>query len=170
MSLQKVLNGCEAGLTYTAAFSTFAMMLLTTADAAGRYLFNHPVTGAFEITTNYLMVGAVFLAMTYGYRGGAYIRVTFLVNRFPAKMKLYVNYVVQTLSMLYCALLVFASFKQALRTMATGTTLSSLDIPQGPAYLLVPVGLFLTSLFMLVDIRKVKSGKSPLFQEESPTT
>jgi TRAP-type C4-dicarboxylate transport system permease small subunit len=168
--LQKLLNGCETGLTYAAAFSTFVMMLLTTADAAGRYLFNHPVTGAFEITTNYLMVGAVFLAMTYGYRGGAYIRVTFLVDRLPGKVKLYVNYFVQVVSMLYFAVLVFATFKQALRTLATGTTLSSLDVPQGPAYFLVPVGLFLSALFMLMDIRKVRSGKSSLFKEESPTT
>jgi TRAP-type C4-dicarboxylate transport system permease small subunit len=72
--------------------------------------------------------------------------------------------------MLYCAALVYATFKQALRTIATGVTLSSVEIPQGPAYLLVPVGLFLTSLMMLVDLGKVREGKSPLFQEESPTT
>jgi TRAP-type C4-dicarboxylate transport system permease small subunit len=48
--------------------------------------------------------------------------------------------------------------------------LSSLDfIPLGPAYVIVPVGLFFMSLAMLLDIRKVGKGQSPLFQEESPT-
>jgi len=168
--MQRLLNGCEKVLTSVAVFATFIMMLLTTADAAGRYLINRPITGAYEITTNYLMISAIFLAMTFAYRAGANIRVTFLVDRLPRLTKLVVNHLVQIVSMLYCATLVYATFRQALRTIATGTTLSSIEIPQGPAYLLVPVGLFLASLMMLVDLGKVRQGKSPLFQEESPTT
>jgi len=79
--MRRVLDGCEWALTLAAALATFVMMLLTTADAGGRYLFNHPILAAYEITTNYLMVAAVFLAMPYAYRQGANIRVTFLVNR-----------------------------------------------------------------------------------------
>jgi TRAP-type C4-dicarboxylate transport system permease small subunit len=114
------------------------------------------------------MVSAIFLATAFAYRGGANIRVTFLVDRLPRLVKLVVNHLVQIVSMLYCAALVYATFKQALRTIATGTTLSSIEIPQGPAYLFVPVGLFLATLMMLADIGKVRKGKSPLFQEESP--
>ncbi len=168
--MQRLLDGCENVLTYAAVFATFIMMLLTTADAAGRYLFNRPITGAYEITTNYLMISAIFLAMTFAYRGGANIRVTFLVNLLPRRIELGFNHLVQIASTLYCATLVYATFKQALRTIATGTTLSSIEIPQGPAYLLVPAGLFLTTLMMLVDLWKVRKGKSPLFQEDSPNT
>jgi len=168
--MEKLLNGCEKALTSVAVFATFIMMLLTTADAAGRYLLNRPITGAYEMTTNYLMVCAIFLAMTFAYRGGANIRVTFLVDRLPRRVKLVVNHLVQIFSILYCSTLVYATFKQALRTIATGTTLSSIEIPQGPAYLLVPAGLLLASLTMLVDLWKVRKGKSPLFQAESPST
>jgi TRAP-type C4-dicarboxylate transport system permease small subunit len=168
--MERLLKGCEKALTSVAVFATFIMMLLTTADAAGRYLLNRPITGAYEITTNYLMVSAIFLAMTFTYRGGAHIRVTFLVGRLPRGVKLVVNHLVQIFSIIYCSALVYATFKQALRTIATGTTLSSIEIPQGPAYLLVPAGLFLASLTMLVDLWKVRKGKSPLFQEDSPTT
>jgi len=167
--MQKLLNGCETVSTYAAAISTFVMMLLTTADAGGRYIFNRPITGAYEITQNYLMIAGVFLAMSYAYRHGANIRVTFLVDRLPQRVKLVINYFVQLFSMLYGAVLVVATFKQFLRATATGTALSSLDFPLGPAYLLVPVGLFFMSLLMLLDIRKVRKGQSPLFQEESPT-
>jgi TRAP-type C4-dicarboxylate transport system permease small subunit len=167
--MQKLLNGCETVSTYVAVISTFVMMLLTTADAGGRYIFNRPITGAYEITQNYLIVAAVFLAMSYAYRHGANIRVTFLVDRLPRRVKLVINYFVQLFSMLYGGVLVAATFKQFLRATATGTALSSIDFPLGPAYLLVPVGLFFMSLLMLIDIRKVRKGKSPLFQEESPT-
>jgi TRAP-type C4-dicarboxylate transport system permease small subunit len=164
--MEKLLNGCESILTYLAVIATFVMMCLTAVDAAGRYLFNRPITGAYEVTTNYLMVAAVFLAMGYAYRQGVNIRVTFMVDRFPRRLKLVVNHFVQIVSMLYCATLVFATFKQAHRIISTGTTLSSIDIPQGPAYLLVPLGLLLPSLMMLFDIRKVRKGRSPLFQEK----
>src|SRR3989304_4624748 len=107
--MQRWLNGCENVLTYAAVFATFIMMLLTTADAAGRYLLNRPITGAYEITTNYLMVSAIFLAMTFAYRGGAHIRVTFLVGRLPRVVKLMVNHLGQIVSMLYCAALVYAT-------------------------------------------------------------
>jgi TRAP-type C4-dicarboxylate transport system permease small subunit len=168
--MQRLLNACENVLTYLAVLSVFIMMLLTTADAAGRYLFNRPITGAFDVTTNYLMVASVFLGMACVYRGGGYIRVVFLADRLPRLVKLVVNHLVQLVSMLYCAGLVFSTFKYALRAIAMGTKLSTIEIPQGPAYLLVPVGLFLTSLMMLVDLVKVRKGKSSLFQEEPPTT
>ena len=79
--MRRWLDGCERVLTLVAALATFAMMLLTTADAFGRYLLNRPILAAYELTTNYLIVAAVFLAMPYAYRQGANIRVTFLVER-----------------------------------------------------------------------------------------
>jgi len=168
--MKKLLNGCELVMLYVSTMSTFVLMLLTTADAGGRYLFNRPITGAYEITSNYLEIAAVFLAVCYGYREGAYIRVTFLVDRLPSKVKLYINYLVQVISMFYGVLLVIATSQQALRVIADHTTLSSLDfIPLGPAYVIVPIGLFFMSLAMLLDIRKVRKGESALFREESPT-
>jgi len=168
--MKKLLNGCELVMLYLSTLSTFALMLLTTADAGGRYLLNRPITGAYEITSNYLEIAAVFMAVCYGYREGAYIRVTFLIDRFPRQIKLYINYLVQTISMLYGVLLVIGTSQQAIRVIGDHTTLSSLDfIPLGPAYAIVPVGLFFMSLAMLLDIRKVKKGESPLFREESPT-
>ena len=168
--MQKLLRGCETVMLYVSTMSTFVLMLLTTADAGGRYLFNRPITGAYEITTNYLMIAAIFMALSFGYREGAYIRVTFLADRLPGKVKLAVNYLVQTVSMLYGVLLIIATYQQALRVISDHTTLSSLDfIPLGPAYVIVPAGLFFMSLAMLLDIGKVREGKSPLFREVSPT-
>ena len=63
------------------------MMLLTSADALFRYLFNSPILGAYEITEKYLIVAAIFLGLSYAYRGGVFIRVTFLVDRLPPLWK-----------------------------------------------------------------------------------
>ena len=75
-----------------AAVATVCMMLLTTADASGRYLFNRPILAAYELTTNYLMIVGVFLALPYAYRQGANIRVTFLVERLGRRARLVVDW------------------------------------------------------------------------------
>ena len=166
--MQRLLQACERLMLLVSALSTFVLMLLTTADAGGRYLFNMPITGAYEITTNYLMIAAVFLGMAFGYRKGAFIRVTLLTDHLPRRVKLVLNHFVQGISILYGVTLVIATYLQALRTLDTGVTLSSVDIPMGPAYVIVPVGLFLMSLVMLLDMRKVRKDESPLFQTDSP--
>jgi TRAP-type C4-dicarboxylate transport system permease small subunit len=159
------LDRCERVLTLVAVFATFAMMLLTTADAAGRYLLNRPILAAYEITTNYLMVAAVFLALPYSYRQGANIRVTFLVERLGRRARLVIDHVVQVASILYCAALVVATFQQARHMLATRTTFVTLDLPLWPALLVVSLGLLLVTLLMLIDLGQVRKGRSSLFMD-----
>jgi TRAP-type C4-dicarboxylate transport system permease small subunit len=169
--MQRFLDGWERLMLSISTVTTFILMVLTTADAGGRYLLNWPITGAYEISTNYLMILLVFMAMTYTYREGSHIRVTFLADRLPPKVKLIVNYIVQMVSVIIGVLFVIATYQQALLTMETHTTLSSLPfVPQGPAHFIIPAGLFFMSLAMLFDLGKVRKGKSSLFKEESPTS
>ena len=163
--MRRWLDRCEWVLTLVAAVATFSMMLITTADASGRYLFNRPILAAYELTTNYLMIVAVFLALPYAYRQGANIRVTFLVERLGPRTRLAVNHVVQIVSMLYCAVLVVATFQQARHIRSTGTTFVTLDLPLWPAHLVVCLGLLLTALMMLLDLFEVRKGRSSLFRD-----
>jgi TRAP-type C4-dicarboxylate transport system permease small subunit len=161
--MQRWLDGCERALTVVAVLATFGMMLLTTADAGGRYLFNRPLLAAYELTSNYLMVAVVFLALPHAYRQGANIRVTFLVDRLGRTPRLVVNHVVQVVSIVYCAALVFATFQQARHVLSTGTTFATLDLPLWPGHLVVAIGLFVTTLMMLIDLGEVRKGRSSLF-------
>jgi TRAP-type C4-dicarboxylate transport system permease small subunit len=161
--MQRWLDGCEWGLTVVAVLATFGMMLLMTVDAAGRYLFNRPILAAYELTTNYLMVAVIFLALPYAYRQGANIRVTFLVDRLGPTPRLVIDHLVQVISILYCAALVFATAQQARHVLSTGTTFATLDLPLWPAHVVVSAGLFLTTLMMLIDLGRVRKGRSSLF-------
>jgi TRAP-type C4-dicarboxylate transport system permease small subunit len=163
--VRRWLDRCEHGLTLVAVLATAAMMLLTTADTVGRYLLNRPILFAYEITANYLMIAAVFLALPYAYRQGANIRVTFLVDRLGGRPRLVVHHLVQVVSILYCAALVFATFQQARHILVTRTTFVTLDLPLWPAHLILSVGLFLLTLMMLIDLREVRKGRSSLFMD-----
>ena len=64
------------------AGSIFAVLLLVVANVIGRYLFNAPITGAFEITESLLVVIIMLgLALTQFHDG--HIRVTILTRRLP---------------------------------------------------------------------------------------
>src|SRR5262245_8161792 len=164
--MRRWLDRTERGLTVLAAAATFAMMLLTTADAAGRYLLNRPILAAHELTANYLMIAAVFLALPYAYGSGANIRVTFLVDRLGPRVRLAVNHAVQAISIAYCALLVFATLGQARHMFATRTTFVTLDLPLWPAQILVSLGLLVTALMMLADVGEIRKGRSRLFRDD----
>jgi TRAP-type C4-dicarboxylate transport system permease small subunit len=163
--MRRILDAFERVLTVVAAVATFSMMLLTTADAGGRYLFNRPILAAYELTTNYLMIAAVFLAMPYAYRQGANIRVTFLVERLGRKARLVIDHLVQIVSILYCAALVVATFQQARHVLRTGTTFVTMELPLWPAHLVVSIGLFVTTLMMLLDLPEVRRKRSSLFMD-----
>jgi TRAP-type C4-dicarboxylate transport system permease small subunit len=165
--MEKLLNSIEKVLTFVAAMTCFVLMLLTTIDTLGRYILNKPITGAFEITTNYLLVALVFLAMGYSYCEGVHVRVDFLAVRLPKHVRLIINHLVQVASILYILVLVIASMQQALRVHSSHTVMSSLEmIPMWPANLIVPVGLFVMFLLMLFDLGRVRTGRSRMFKEE----
>lgn len=159
----RFLDGLERLLTLVAAAATFGMMLLTTADAVGRYVLNRPILIAYELTTNYLMIASVFLAMPYAYRQGANIRVTFLVDRLGRGARLVVDHAVQVISIVYAAALVSATALQARHVLRTGTTFVTVEWPLWPAHVLVCAGLLVTALLLLLDLRLVRRGRSGLF-------
>ena len=157
---------CERVMALLAVWATFIIMGITTADALGRYVFNRPIMGVYEITEKYLMVAAVFLAVGYGYRRGAYIRVTFLINRLPQQAKVALEIFGQIFSILLSAFLVVATVKRAIFTVASGTTLGALNYPLWPGYMIVPVGLFFMSFLMLFDLPRMVRRKSSFSNQE----
>lgn len=163
------LERCERVLAYAGLLATFAMMCLTSADALSRYLLNRPIVGAYEITEKFLMVAAIFLGLSYAYRGGVFIRVTFLVDRLSGMPRALANYLAYLVTLLFCLFVLTATTMQALRALNDATTLSTMPIPLGPAYCLVPLGFLALTLLLLVDLPRVRDGRAFLFKEDAPS-
>ena len=51
-------------LGYAGGYILFCMMLLTVCDVIGRYAFNSPITGAYEVTET-MMVATVFFFIPF---------------------------------------------------------------------------------------------------------
>lgn len=162
--MEKILLKCEKWSTALAVLSIFIMMCLTTVDAIGRYLFNFPITGAYEVTEKYLMLIAVYLGTSYTYRGGSNIRITLLIDHLPRQVKMGLNIFAQIFSICYGFLLVIPTVQNVFRTYGQKTTLSSSNLPLWLPYAAIPIGLLLLSLFMLWDLPRVRTGKAALFR------
>lgn len=151
----------ENVLTYSAMFSTMAMMLLTTVDAGGRYIFNTPILWAYEFTEDYLLVATVFLGTTIAYREGGFIRVTFFTEKLSKRAQQALVVLAQVVCIGLCLLFLVSIFYQARKAPFTVT----LDVlPSGPGYLIVLLGLSAATLVMILDLFAGKSG----FVKEEP--
>ncbi|HOE15930.1 MAG TPA: TRAP transporter small permease [Syntrophorhabdaceae bacterium] len=167
--MKRVLTAIEKVLVWFSVWSVFCMVCLTTADAAGRYLLNMPIPWAYEVTEKYLMVVSVFFALSYGYHYGSNIRVTFVVRHFGPRTKLIVDYIVQVLAIAYGLLMVVGTFLKAMKSISERMQ-DTFNFPLGPAYLVLPAGLLLLTLWLLYDLPKVRKGQSHLLKEEEDST
>lgn len=142
--------------TIGALIAALAIMFLTTGDASGRYLLNTPIQGAFEVTENYLLILAVFLAVGYGYRRDVYVRVTFFVNRFGGGARRTMDCVAHAISILAGLALVYASARQVMDTIASGVAMSGLLAwILWPAYAVLLLGVTWMTTLMVLDVPRV---------------
>lgn len=164
----RLLNAIERVFTFLAMISVFIMICLTAADAMGRYFLNRPISGAFEITENYLMIFAIFFALAHAYHEGANVRIMFLVSRLSPQVKLVLNYFVQIFSILFIVFLFVSATRMNLGRLNDVVDLTkTLSIPIWPAYLIISVGLLFLCLLVFLDLWQVKRGQSGLFKEKS---
>jgi TRAP-type C4-dicarboxylate transport system permease small subunit len=165
--MQKFFDRLENIFIVLGISSLFLMVCLTTVDTGGRYLFNSPLPGSYEVTEKYLMIFAVFFGLCFAYCDGAHIRLTFITDRLrPGKLKLVFNYVAQWVSVLFNMFLLAAAIKLGLEGYKEIWDATKFKLPMWPAYLVMVVGLLVAVIWMTADLWQVRKGKSCLFKEE----
>lgn len=167
--IRRATHRLDQWITYVGIACTVVLMVLSSADALGRYLFNHPIEGAFQFSEDYLLVLGVFLALGYSYRQGSHVRVTFAVDKFGPTGKLVAAYIVQVFSLVCAAGLATATGLQALDLLRTGARTNGLiSYPLWPANFCVFLGCLMLTLLILLDLPRVRAGQSAL--QSDPTS
>lgn len=134
-----------------AALSTFAMLLLVVANVTGRYAFNAPITGAFEITESLLVVIIMLgLALTQYHDG--HIRVTILTRRMPswhARAAKVASLVISAAFFVWCA---YASWKFAYQSYSFNEQeWGTITFPLYPFKFVVFLGVVLLAVQFVLD-------------------
>jgi TRAP-type C4-dicarboxylate transport system permease small subunit len=136
-------------LTYPAAAVLFFMMALTCVDVVGRYLFNTPVTGGFELT-EVSLAALIFLGLPLVTLRNDHVVVD-LFDRVTPDWLLRIQHVVASLVGAACAgYLAYRLWLRALTMSAAGETTAVLKIKL--AWLVYGMSLLmaLTAVAMLV--------------------
>jgi TRAP-type C4-dicarboxylate transport system permease small subunit len=112
-------------------------MLITTADVVGRYLFNSPILGAFELT-EFLVLILIFSFLSGAQAKKEHVEVDLLFKHFPRRIRLVLDVCKITVCIVLMALVAVMSFLRALELKEAGEASPNLIIPSYPfVYFLV---------------------------------
>ncbi len=126
------------------------IMFLTTFDVIGRALFNHSITGAYELTELGSAIVIFFtLAVTHKYK--EHVAVGFLVDKLSAKKKAMIEGLVDLFIFVLILIMSFQLINEAMRLMERGTTTTDLGLPIYTFILIVSIGSFIFAFVALAN-------------------
>lgn len=83
----KVITGIERLALRIAAICVIAIMLIVSVDAASRYALHRPLPWAFDLITYYLLIAALYFAMSATFRSGDHINIDLFRNMMPRRLR-----------------------------------------------------------------------------------
>ncbi|MEQ1804745.1 MAG: TRAP transporter small permease [Burkholderiaceae bacterium] len=141
----------EAALGTASAAVLFAMMLVTTVDVIGRYLFNKPLAGGFELT-EMMLAALIYCGLPLVSKRREHI----VIDTFDAFMSPAVKRFFDVAADIVCFLTLsgigYLIFRRAVRVAEYGDTTSVLKLPLAPLAYAMGTMIVIAALIHLVLI------------------
>ena len=142
----------ENALSLISATLILFTMLLVSAEVISRKFFNMPIPGQLELG-ELLMPPIIFLAIAYTQSTGGHVRMTIVIDHMPPDWRHITEIAVKILSIAIYAVLFLYSAKYAYRTWQfQDVTMSPPYFLIWPSAVMVPVGIFLVSLRVYLEV------------------
>lgn len=158
------LGRISALLAYAGASALFVMMVLTTADVVGRYLFNSPILGVFELT-EFMVLILIFSFLGYTQSRKSHVSVDLVLAQFPERVQNFVEIFNHVICLALMALITWMGFQKALELMEVGEASPNLGVPDYPFVFFLVLGCmvmcieYIRDLILLVVKRKEGAGE-----------
>ena len=150
----KIARATNLAVTATASVAgvvLLALMLLTTVDVAGRYLFNAPIIGVFDLT-HFTVLIITFLGLAYcGYQGG-HIAIELLSDKLPPAPARVLKKIVNGVGCLLFLVIAWRSAVQSIDVWEFKESSQLLSIPFYPFYWMVSFGSALFAWVMALRV------------------
>ena len=159
-ALEKATDKLNGALKYLCVALLFGMMLLGTVDVGGRYLFNSPVSGTYEIF-GVLLPCIVLLGLAYTQAARAHIRITLVFERLPSQLQRVLGVFTTLIAMFITVLIGWHGLALSLRFWHMGKEIDTIQVPIFIPQLVVPLGALVLFLVLLVQLLQylVKPGE-----------
>lgn len=126
------------------------LMLITGIDVVGRYVFQRPFTGAYELS-ELSMASVVLLGWAYTQVEKAHVDIDLLYNRLPPGFQKALDLVIPLFSLLLFVFIAWQSVNFISDSIGWHETTEMLDLPVWIFKMLITIGAVTLSLRFLVD-------------------
>ena len=149
--IDKKMAWLSSALSYVGVFSLFTMMCLTTVDVVGRYLFNRPITGVFELT-EYLVLILIFSFIGYTQSQKGHVAVDILLPLLPPRLKKLVDVANHLVCLGLMGLITWMGVEKAFELRMVGEASPNLQIPAYPFVFYLVLGCFVMCVELLRSV------------------
>lgn len=148
----RTFEALENLLSFVAGFCVFVMMVLVSADVISRYALHAPLTFQFDFTTHYLMVIVGVLALSWGERNGAMIRIKAVTTLLPEQWHCPLYAMNNLVAAAVFGAMTYASAKRTYETFHDGDVLFGvIDWPVWLSQIWVPIGAGVLTLRLIIN-------------------
>jgi TRAP-type C4-dicarboxylate transport system permease small subunit len=148
-------TGLKAVSKFMAAIAAIVlgiMMLITVIDVVGRYFFNRPINGSWELI-GFLLVCAGTWGLAYCQVTKAHIQVTVLLDIFPEKVRNIITLIAYIMGLVAFSLIFRRSVLLTQKYMTeTGHVSDTLEIPYYPFTILMAIGVGMLVVILLYEV------------------
>lgn len=138
-------------LAIAASVILAAMMLLTVADVALRWLFKYPILGTTEITES-MMVCIAFFALAWCAAEKSHLKVDLVIERFSPRVQSIIDSLTTLAGLCLIILIAYQSFLEGRAVQELNLISSLIKLPAYPFYYVVAAGCIMLSLVMLCQL------------------
>ena len=161
-SLDRALGWVERALYLGAALALAAMMVSISADALGRYLFDRPIRGVYEVNEMYLLTATVYLSIARAQRLDEHIAVDSIYRTMPAWARRLSRGIGRALAAALFAAVAYKTGEMAHSQFVMGNMTSGVvQLPSWIGWFLVFTGSGAMTLRLLLQVVLEIGGRLP---------
>jgi TRAP-type transport system small permease protein len=151
--VERVSVAINKFLTHIGSIALSVLMFLTVADVFGRYLFNYPVPGTFELT-EMLMVPIVFLALGLAQHHNEHISLDLAYNYFPGRLKKMSDVLVDLVNLVVVIAITWQLYEYSVRMLDGNYTTAVLQLSIHPFVIVAVAGAAAYVFALICDFGK----------------
>lgn len=141
----------ESFMGFLGGVVIFLIVMISTVNILGRWLFNMPVNGYIDWIEQFMAFFA-FLGIAYTQREGGHIRMDMVVSKLKGRFFYVTELFTTTIVLFLTIVLIYGSSLHFLRAYNLGDSSLDIDLPTWPAKLVVPVALTFLALRLIIQI------------------
>lgn len=168
----RIVRRTNAVLATGSALLVLAVVFLTVLEVVLRRIFDSPTTWTFDVARYFVLYSFMF-AGAYTLQNDGHIRITFIVEKFSSRVRLWLDVLGQGGGLVFSLVLTWLAVKQTLKSYDRNWhTQDVTSIPEWTLYIGIALGALMLSLTFLTHITELivnrRENETPITPVQEP--